>query len=173
MKSLVTSARIENKIHIIRNHSVMLDSDLAQLYGVETKFLKRNVNRNIERFPLDFMFELTPKEQEFLRCQIGTLEKGRGKHPKYLPYVFTQEGVAMLSSVLNSKRAIQVNIQIMRAFIRLKGFQFSVAGLRKEIQEMRRKYDAGFASVFDAIGKLLDRPKKLIKVKGFSGSRED
>ncbi len=147
----------------------MLDSDLAGLYRVETKVLKRAVNRHRERFPNDFMFELTKKEHDFLRCQFGTLEKGRGKHVKYLPFVFTQEGVAMLSSVLNSRLAIQVNIEIMRAFIRLRGFQFSYAALRRELQSMRRKYDASFASIFETIDCLLDGPTKRVDIKGFRG----
>jgi phage regulator Rha-like protein len=105
-----------SKIYYIRGQKVMLDRDLAELYEAETKQLKRQVNRNTERFPLDFMFELTPEESS--RCQIGTLN--RGENIKYLPYAFTEQGVAMLSGVLNSKRAIAVNIQIMRAFTRLR-----------------------------------------------------
>lgn len=108
---------IKTPIYDIRGLKVMLDSDLAELYEVEVKYLKRQVNRNIERFPKDFMFELTHKEYNSLRCQIGTLKSGRGQHAKYLPYVFTEEGVAMLSGVLRSKTAIQVNINIMRAFV--------------------------------------------------------
>ena len=108
---------IKTRIYDIRGQKVMLDSDLAELYEVEVKYLKRQVNRNIERFPKDFMFELTHEEYNSLRCQIGTLKSGRGQHAKYLPYVFTEEGVAMLSGVLRSKTAIQVNINIMRAFV--------------------------------------------------------
>lgn len=108
---------IKTRIYDIRGLKVMLDSDLAELYEVEVKYLKRQVNRNIERFPKDFMFELTHEEYNSLRCQIGTLKSGRGQHAKYLPYVFTEEGVAMLSGVLRSKTAIQVNINIMRAFV--------------------------------------------------------
>lgn len=149
----------------------MIDADLARLYGVTTKVLVQAVKRNANRFPVDFMFQLSSQESSFLRSQIVTLKNGRGKHSKYLPYVFTEQGVAMLSSVLNSRRAIQVNIQIMRAFIRLRGFQFSYAELRKEVQAMRKKYDASFATVFDAIGKLLDGPKRPVDVKGFSARR--
>ena len=108
---------IKTRIYDIRGLKVMLDSDLAELYEVEVKYLKRQVNRNIERFPKDFMFELTHEEYDSLRCQFGTLKSGRGQHAKYLPYVFTEEGVAMLSGVLRSKTAIQVNINIMRAFV--------------------------------------------------------
>ena len=108
--------QVQDMIHVVRGERVILDSDLAQLYGVETKNLKRQVKRNIERFPSDFMIELTREEYNSLRCQNGTIENGRGEHSKYLPYAFTENGVAMLSSVLTSETAVQVNIQIMRAF---------------------------------------------------------
>jgi phage regulator Rha-like protein len=108
--------RVQQMIHVIRGERVILDRDLAALYGVETKSLKRQVKRNIERFPADFMIELTREEYNSLRCQNGTIENGRGEHSKYLPYAFTENGVAMLSSVLTSKVAVQINIQIMRAF---------------------------------------------------------
>jgi hypothetical protein len=110
---LLPAENITSKIYYIRDHKVMMDLDLAELYGVETGQLKRGVRRNIDRFPEDFMFVLTIKENNSLRCQLGTLEE-KGKHSKYLPMGFTEQGVAMLSSVLNSKRAIQVNIQINR-----------------------------------------------------------
>ena len=112
----VEVAQVQQLIHIIRGERVILDSDLAMLYGVETKNLKRQVKRNISRFPSDFMVELTREEYNSLRCQNGTIERGRGEHSKYLPYAFTENGVAMLSSVLTSEIAVQVNIQIMRAF---------------------------------------------------------
>ena len=108
--------QVKQMIHVIRGERVILDSDLAALYGVETKNLKRQVKRNIERFPADFMIELSREEYNSLRCQNGTIENGRGEHSKYLPYAFTENGVAMLSSVLTSKVAVQINIQIMRAF---------------------------------------------------------
>ena len=108
--------QVQQMIHVIRGERVILDRDLAALYGVETKNLKRQVKRNIERFPADFMIELTREEYNSLRCQNGTIENGRGEHSKYLPYAFTENGVAMLSSVLTSKVAVQINIQIMRAF---------------------------------------------------------
>lgn len=133
---------------------VMLDEDLAMLYEVETKQLKRQVKRNIERFPDDFMMQLTKREyKEFLRCHIGTLEKG--KYSKYLPYAFTEQGVAMLSSVLNSKQAIMVNIQIMRAFVNLKREKLTYASLKRKIEQMESKYDGHFNIVFEAIKKLL------------------
>ena len=117
-KLAVLVTMIERRIYLIRGQKVMIDSDQAELYGVETKLLNRGVRRNLERFPEDFMFQLTKDEEESLRIQFGTLKPaGRGQHRKYLPYVFTEQGVAMLSSVLNSKRAIEVNIAIMRAFM--------------------------------------------------------
>src|SRR3990172_11467791 len=118
MKALVPVELIERKLLLIRGKKVMLDADLAGLYGVEVKQLKRQVRRNINRFPADFMIELSKEECESLRCHFGTLK--RGEHSKYLPYAFTEQGVAMLSSVLNSSRAVQVNIAIMRAFVRLR-----------------------------------------------------
>src|SRR6266705_121421 len=113
-----TEEAIINKIYLIRGQKVMLDEDLAELYGVETKQLKRQVRRNIERFPDDFMYELTSNEYNALRSQFGTLK--RGQHSKYMPMAFTEQGVAMLSSVLNSKTAIEVNIQIIRIFTRMR-----------------------------------------------------
>lgn len=126
-----------NKIYFIRNQKVMLDSDLAFLYDVETKNLKRQVKRNMERFPQDFMFELTSIEYNSLRCQIGTLEKGA--HSKFLPYVFTEHGVLMLSSVLNSSKAIQVNIQIMRIFTKIRQALTDTTELRLAIEELKHK----------------------------------
>ena len=151
----VSLHRIENKIFQIRGKKVMLDRNLAKLYGVETKQLTRQVRRNSKRFPEDFMFELTRREyQDFLRCQFGTLK--RGKHSKYLPYAFTEQGVAMLSSVLNSERAIIVNVQIMRAFVNLRRAALTYAGLKRKIEAMEKKYDKQFRIVFKAIKKLLE-----------------
>jgi phage regulator Rha-like protein len=150
--------KIESKILFIRGSKVMLDRDLAKLYGVETKLLKRAVRRNISRFPKDFMFELSQKEHKSIRCQFGTFKKG--EHSKYLPYAFTQEGVAMLSSVLNSERAIQANIQIMRAFVKLRELMATHENLKKKIEEMEKKYDYQFKIVFDAIKQLLESPRQ-------------
>ena len=119
MTDLIPVESITDKISLIRGHKVMLDRDLAELYGVETKRLKEQVRRNISRFPEDFMFELSEGEEALLRSQIATLE-GKGKHSKYLSMAFAEQGVAMLSSVLNSKRAIDVNIAIMRAFVKMR-----------------------------------------------------
>ena len=155
---------ITNKIYFIRDHKVMLDRDLADLYGVETKLLKRTVRRNIDRFPSDFMFELTKKELENWRCQFGTSNNIK-MGLRYSPMAFTEQGVAMLSSVLNSKRAIQVNIQIMRAFTMLRSMLATHDDLRRKIEDMESKYDKQFRIVFQAIKQLLkedDQPKRKI-----------
>ncbi|MFH1712900.1 MAG: ORF6N domain-containing protein [Candidatus Jacksonbacteria bacterium] len=145
---------IASKIYFIRGRKVMIDKDLAMLYEVETKQLKRQVKRNIERFPADFMLELTMREyQNFLRRQFGILK--RGKHAKYRPYAFTEQGVAMLSSVLRSRQAIHVNIQIMRAFTQLRTMLMAYSELKKKIEEMESKYDRQFKKVFEAIKQLI------------------
>lgn len=144
----------------------MLDSDLAGLYGVETKQLKRQVNRNIERFPADFMFVLSANENEFLRCQIGTLEMGA--YSKYLPMAFTEHGVLMLSSVLNSKRAIQVNIQIMRIFARIRQMFIDNTELRLEIEHIKSKvnnHDKNIEIVFSYLDELAEKFDKPTKKK--------
>ena len=166
MKSIIPAERIEQKIYFIRSQKVMFDSDLAELYGVETKQLKRQVRRNIRRFPDDFMFEMTRDEyREYLRCQNGTLKKGQ--HSKYLPYAFTENGVAMLSTVLNSERAIDVNIQIMRTFTKLRTMLATHADLKRKIESMEQKYDKQFKVVFNVIKKLLEEPPKDTKKIGF------
>ena len=129
---------VMNKIYVIRSYKVMLDRDLAELYQVETKQLKRQVKRNIERFPEDFMFELTEQEYENLRCQFGTSSWGG---VRYLPIVFTEQGVAMLSSVLNSKIAIAVNIQIMRIFTKVRQMLTDNTELRLDIEKIKKKLD--------------------------------
>lgn len=156
---------IQNKIFIIRGKKVMFDKDLATLYGVETKALNQAVKRNIERFPEDFMFHLTLKEVASLRSHFVTLK--RGQHIKYAPFAFTEYGILMLSSVLNSKRAIQVNIQIMRTFTKLRKMLAGHVELRRKIEEMEEKYDLQFKIVFDAIKKLLGPPEKPRNPIGF------
>ena len=159
----IPDERIEKTILLIRGQRVMLDRTLAELYGVETKQLKRAVRRNIHRFPSDFMFELTKEEYDSIRYQFGTLK--RGEHSKYLPLAFTEQGVAMLSSVLNSRRAIEVNTLIMRAFVRLRGMISSHKELLLKLEEMEKKYDEQFRVVFEAIHQLMtppDRPRKKI-----------
>lgn len=161
--SVIVQVNVANKIVFVRGQKVMLDFHLAELYGVETKALKRAVRRNNERFPADFMFPLNKEENENLRSQFGTLRWG--EHPKYLPYAFTEQGVAMLSSVLRSKRAVQVNIEIMRAFVRLRELLTTNKKLARKLEELEKKYDKQFAVVFDAIRKLMqppDPPKRQI-----------
>ena len=154
-KALIPVERIERTILRLRGHNVMLDADLAALYQVDVKVLNQAVKRNRERFPLDFMFQLTTEEAASLRSQIVTLESGRGRHRKYLPYAFTEQGVAMLSSVLRSARAVRVNIEIMRAFVRLRQMLQSNAELAKKLDELEAKYDAQFKVVFQAIRELM------------------
>ena len=157
MNNKISLEVIVAKIWEIRGKKVMLDSDLAKLYEVSTKVLIQAVKRNIRRFPADFMYQLTKKEVASLRSQIVTSKRG-GR--RYLPYVFTQDGVAMLSSVLNSERAIMVNIQIMRAFTQLRRMLLTNRDLRRKIEEMERKYNKQFAIVFEAIKQLLEPPKQ-------------
>jgi phage regulator Rha-like protein len=158
-RSLVPSAGIENAIQFLRRQRVILSFHLAEMYGVETKVLVRAVKRNSDRFPSDFMFQLTSEEWKSLRCQFGTLETGRGQHPKYLPYAFSEQGVAMLSTVLNSSKAIHVNIEVMRAFVRMRGMLISNADLARRIDELEKKYDKHFAVVFEAIRQLMEPAK--------------
>ncbi len=166
-EALIPQETVESKIFSIRGKRVMIDRDLANLYQVETKVLNQAVKRNIQRFPEDFMFQLTREEFNSLRSQFVTLK--RGQHSKYLPYAFTEQGVAMLSSVLNSERAIQVNIQIMRAFIKLKEMLSTHKDLKQKIEEMEKKYDYQFKIVFDAIKQLLE---PLTETKGKMGFRK-
>jgi hypothetical protein len=163
---LIPDEKIEKAIYLIRGEKVMLDRDLATLYQVETKVLNRAVKRNFQRFPLDFMFQLTPEEAENLRCQIGTSSLSHGGR-RYLPYVFTEQGVAMLSSVLNSERAILVNIEIMRAFVKLRQMLASNTELARRLDELVSKYDKQFSVVFDAIRQLMSAPVRKRKEIGF------
>ncbi|OGR43890.1 MAG: DNA-binding protein [Elusimicrobia bacterium GWA2_61_42] len=164
-KEIVPQEFIASKIYIVRGHKVMLDSDLASLYGVTTKSLNQAVSRNLDSFPPDFMYKLKASEQENLRFQIGTSRWG-GR--RYLPYVFTHNGVSMLSSVLKSKRARQVNIQIMRTFTKLKELLDTHADLRRKLEEMEKKYDHQFKVVFDAIKSLLSTPDEPVRKIGFT-----
>ena len=162
--ALVPMEQITGKIYSIRGMRVMLDRDLAALYQVETRVLKQAVRRNMERFPDDFMFELTAEEFENWRSQfvISNADKMGLRHP---PMAFTEQGVAMLSSVLRSPRAIQVNIQIMRAFTQLRRMLGGYKELKRKIEDMEQKYDQNFQIVFEAIKQLLEveaRPKKKI-----------
>jgi hypothetical protein len=152
---IIPPQRIEKSIFLIRGHKVMLDADLAELYQVSTKVLNQAVKRNKDRFPADFMFQLTDEEFTALRSRIVTLDGGRGRHRKYLPHAFTEQGVAMLSSVLRSKRAVSVNIEIMRAFVRLREILATHRDLANKLETLERKYDAQFKVVFDAIRQLM------------------
>ncbi len=173
-KSLsVTDEIISQKIYIIRGKKVMLDKDLAELYGVETKILNKAVKRNIKRFPADFMIHVTQLEAENLRFQIGT-SKAKAGGSRYLPYAFTEQGVAMLSSVLHSERAIQVNIQIIRMFTKLRELLEQHKDLRVRIEELEKKYDKQFQSVFFALKQLLSNTEKEKSKRkiGFNLSRK-
>ena len=162
---LVSVERIEQAILLIREEKVILDAELAVLYGVETKVLVQAVKRHIYRFPPDFMFQLTKEEFDHLRSQIVTSSRWGGR--RYPPYAFTEQGVAMLSSVLNSPRAIQVNIEIMRAFIRLRRMLASHAELARKLAALEKKYDAQFKAVFDAIRQLMAPPAPKCRRIGF------
>jgi hypothetical protein len=170
-KDLIPAERIEGMILQLRGQKVMLDMDLAALYGVETKALKRAVKRNITRFPDDFMFVLDNKELTALRCQIGASKSDPRGGLRYPPMAFTEQGVAMLSSVLNSERAIAVNIAIMRTFARLRHILASHADLALKLEELEKKYDKQFRVVFDALRELMSPPEPPQKQIGF-GVRE-
>jgi hypothetical protein len=160
--SLVPVERIERVILVLRGHKVILDKDLAALYGVTTGNLNKAVARNIDRFPDDFMFQLSPDEMENLIFHSGTSSWGGTRKP---PQAFTEQGVAMLSSVLRSQRAVQVNIEIMRAFVRLRQMLQQNADLARKLALLERKYDAQFRAVFDAIRELmkpLEKPRRKI-----------
>ena len=158
-------ANIESRIYEIRGQKVMLDFDLAELYEVETKVLNQSVKRNIDRFPPDFMIQITRQEYNFLRSQFVTLETGRGKYAKYLPYAFTEQGVSMLSSVLNSPKAIQINIQIIRAFVFVRQYALSHSDLTVKLRELESKYDKQFKDVYDAINFLLQKDQLALVQK--------
>jgi len=156
-QSLIPAERIERSIWLIRGHKVILDADLAVLYGVETRTLVQAVKRNIERFPEDFMFQLTEEEFRFLRSQT-VISRGWGGR-RYPPYAFTEQGVAMLSSVLRSKRAVQVNIEIMRTFVCLRRMLASQEALARKLASLEKKYDSQFKLVFEAIKQLMAPPE--------------
>jgi len=159
MALMISIERIQQCIYLIRKQKVMLDKDLAALYEVTTKRLNEQVQRNIERFPLDFMFQLSNAEVECLRSQIATSKKGRGGR-RYRPYAFTEQGVAMLSSVLRSKRAVEVNIAIMRTFVKLRQILADNAILRRKIESMERKYDEQFQQVFAVLKYMIAEEAK-------------
>ena len=163
--AIVPIEKIQSSIFVIRGKRVMLDFHLAELYGVQTKDLKRAVRRNKDRFPEDFMFELVKEEYEALRRHFGTLK--RGEHMKYLPFAFTEQGVAMLSGVLHSRRAGAVNVEIMRAFVKLRGLLTSHKDLSRKLDEFEKKFDAQFRIVFEAIRNLMTPSEKKSREIGF------
>jgi len=166
---IVSVTDIVSRIFFIRGQKVMLDADLAELYGVETSNLNKAVKRNPDRFPEDFMYQLTKEEADSLRFQIGMSKaSGRGGR-RYLPHAFTEQGVAMLSSVLNSKRAVQVNIAIMRAFVKLRETIASHKVLARRLDELEKQYDQQFRIVFDTIRELMAPPAKSRRKIGFEG----
>jgi hypothetical protein len=156
---------IQNKIFEIRGHKVMLDFDLAVLYETETKRLKEAVKRNANRFPSDFMFEITREEYNFLRTQFATLEKGKGRYSKYLPYAFTEQGVAMLSTVLKSNKAIEVNIAVMRAFVFMRQYALTHKDLTEKLNELEKTYNKQFADVYEALNYLINKDNQEEKPK--------
>jgi len=171
---MIPDELVMNKIYMIRGQKVMLDRDLAELYGVETKVLNQAVKRNSGRFPGDFMFQLTKSEWEFLRSQIVTLETGRGKYPKYVPTVFTEQGVAMLSSVLKSETAIRVNIQIIRIFTRMREMIMNHKDILLQLEKIEKKlagHDDDITLIFGYLKQLLNPPQPPRRKIGFK--RED
>ena len=157
---------IQHKIYTIRNQKVILDFDLALLYAVETRVLKQAVRRNLKRFPADFMFELTKEEYNALRSQTVTLEeKGKGKHSKYVPFAFTEQGISMLSSILRSDTAIHINISIIRAFVQLRKLALSHSEISLKLNEIEKKYDTQFKSIYEALDYLLKKDKQELQQK--------
>jgi hypothetical protein len=173
MNSFQLESEIAQRIYFLRNQRVMLDTDLAELYQVPVKRLNEQVRRNSERFPADFMFQLVENEWEFLRSQFATLRSGAwGEHKKYLPLVFTEQGVAMLSGVLHSPRAVQVNLEIMRTFIKLRSLLEGNRELSLKLSQLEQKYDIQFKVVFDALRELMLKPGLPKKITGL-GKKED
>src|SRR6266436_6677520 len=169
MNSDALAVQVERRIFLVRGQKVMLDADLAKLYRVPTKSLNLAVKRNADRFPEDFTFQLTDDEVAGLRFHFETSKRGRGGR-RYLPYAFTEQGVAMLSSVLRSSRAVQVNIAIMRTFVRLRRLMATNRDLARKIEALEKKYDEKFAVVFEAIKQLITPPEPPKRRIGFHQS---
>jgi hypothetical protein len=168
-KEIIPAARIAQSIYLLRGQKAMLDSDLAALYGVPTGHLNRAVKRNVGRFPTDFMFQLSAEEVHSLRCHFGISKPGRGGG-RYRPYAFTEQGLAMLSSVLNSERAVKVNIAIMRAFVRLREALETNHELARKFCEIEKRvgeHDEEISEIIDAIRQLMVSPKKSRREIGF------
>jgi chaperonin cofactor prefoldin len=160
---------VESKIRVLRRQKVILDSDLAELYGVTVKRLNQQITRNLERFPADFMFQLTPEEQESLRLQIATSNPGRGGR-RYLPYAFTEHGAIMAATVLNSERAVEMSVFVVRAFVRLREMLASNQQLAGKIDELERRldtHDASIQELIEAIRELMEPPSALGRPIGF------
>jgi hypothetical protein len=166
-ENLIPIERIEQKIYVIRGERVMLDSDLAKIYGVTTKVFNQAVKRNLKRFPEDFMFQLTAEEFENLRSQIVTSSLSNYGGRRYLPSVFTEHGALMAANILSSDRAVEASVQVVRAFVKLRQMLASNAELAKKVEALERKYDANFKIVFDAIRKLMVPPNKPKQAIGF------
>jgi len=174
--ALIPSEVIAQRIVLIRGQKVMLDSDLAELYGVTTKRLNEQVKRNIERFPADFMFQLTDKEAEILRSQFATLKAGRGQHRKYLPYVFTEHGAIMAATVLNSQRAVEMSVFVVRAFVQLREMLSSHKELAAKVYALEQKigsHDEAIAALFEAIKQLMTPPEKKRRGIGFTAEQNE
>ena len=169
MKDMIPVEQIANKIYLIRNTKVMLDRDLAELYGVENKALNQAVKRNIKRFPDDFMFQLTYQEVTHLKSQFVTSSWGGIRK---MPYAFTEQGVAMLSRILNSDRAIAVNIQIMRTFTRLRRMLLDNEDLRKELEDLKQVSEERFRIVFETLDQLLTKERKPKKKIGYTAKEK-
>jgi hypothetical protein len=163
---VVPELKMSRRILFVRNQKVILDRDLAVLYGVSTTRLNEQVQRNRERFPSDFMFQLTPEETDSLRSQFAISNRGRGGR-RYLPYAFTEQGVAMLSGVLKSRRAVRVNVEIMRTFVKLRQILSTHAELARKLEELERRYDSQFRVVFDAIRELMSSDPLENRTVGF------
>ena len=160
---MIPDELVMNKIYLIRGQKVMLDRDLAVLYNVDTKVLNQAVRRNVKRFPKDFMFRLTKKEWESLRSQFVTLETGRGKYSKYLPFAFTEQGISMLSSVLSSETAIRVNIQIIRVFTRMREMIMTHKDILLQLEKIEKKlsgHDDDIQLIFKYLKQLLTSPEQ-------------
>ncbi|MCP4459511.1 MAG: ORF6N domain-containing protein [Cytophagales bacterium] len=171
MNKVIKMENVASQVLFVRGEKVLLDFHLAEMYEVETRVLKQQIRRNIDRFPEDFMFELTQKEWKSLRSQIVILNAGRGQHSKYLPFAFTEQGIAMLSSVLRSKKAVEVNIAIMRTFVQLRKMMDTNKELAAEIEKLETKYDEKFQIVFNAIKKLIHQENEPREAIGFKSKK--
>jgi phage regulator Rha-like protein len=170
MNEIIPIEVIQQKIFLLRGHKVMLDTDLADLYGVTVKRLNEQVKRNVNRFPQDFMFQLSEEENQSLRSHFATLKIGRGHHRKYLPYVFTEHGTIMLANVLNSPTSVQASIQVVRAFVKLRQILSTHKELAHKLIELERKiedHDEEIHTIFEAIRQLMAPPEPNKKQIGF------